>query len=223
MNISIVLPEHNPEKELLNKVIKAVKNQKYNGKKEIIEVNLGLGLAASLNYGIKKAKYDIIVSLHQDCIPFGKDWLKKLVEPLKNTNIIATCSDVYDVENKKRYTPFLDEKGCAYKKIALEKVGYFDDKTFLNSGEDFDMYMKLKKIGRIVHPHTLVLHNHKGYLLKKSEHKKKQNANTYGCLFRIYGFSIPQLWKALALANIFNISYFYWFWRGFLKGKQDYK
>lgn len=223
MNVSVIIPEHKPDKEVLRKVISKVRNQKYLGKLEIIEVNKGLGLAASLNYGVRKAKYEIVVSLHQDCIPRTALWLKKLVEPLKDEKVVATVSDIYDIENKKLYTPFLDEKGCAYRKSSLFGAGLFDDSTFLNSGEDFDIYMKLKKIGEIAYPHAIVEHYHPGYLIKKTAHKKKQNANTYGCLFRIYGFKLPGWWRALLLANIFNPSYFYWFWRGYIKGKQDYR
>ena len=222
INVSIIIPEHKPNKELLKKVLLAVKKQKYSGKKELIEVNKGLGLAASMNYGIRKAKYPLIVSLHQDCIPEGSNWLSKLIKPLKKEQVVATCSDVYDVENKKKYTPGFDEKGCAYKKFALKRVGYFDDKTFLNSGEDLDIYLKLTKIGKIEEAHCVVNHYHPGYLGAKG-YKRLQNANTSGCLFRLQGFHYKSWWKAFILANIFNPKYFYWYWRGFIKGKQDFK
>jgi GT2 family glycosyltransferase len=222
MNVSIVMPIYNPDRNILKKVLDAVKKQKFAGKIELIKVEKGLGLAESMNYGINKAKYEIIVTLHQDCIPSSKDWLKRLTTPLKNLEVVACCSDVYDVELKKVYTPRLDEKGCAYSKEALKKVGLFDNKTFLNSGEDYDMYMKLKKIGKIAYPHSLVEHHHPGYLEAKG-YKRLQNANTWGCLFRVYGFSLPGWYKPLIKANIFNQKYFYWFWRGFLKRKQDFK
>lgn len=222
MNVSILIPLYKPNKKLLNKVLKSLKNQKFNGRREIIIIDKGLGLAASFNYGIKKSRYDIIATLHQDCIPSSNGWLRKLIEPLKDEKIVATCSDVYDVESKRTYTPALDEKGCAYKKAALKKVGYFDEKTFLNSGEDMDMYLKLSKIGKIEYPHSVISHNHPGYLSAKG-YKRLQNANTSGCLFRLYGFRYKSWWRAFIFANIFNPSYFYWYWRGFIKRKQDFK
>jgi len=222
MNISIIIPLYKPNKELLSKIKRTIKRQNYLGKLEIIEIDESLGLAASLNLGIRKAKYPVIVSLHQDCVPISDNWLKKLVEPLKNENVVAVASDVYDVENKMTYTPFLDEKGCAYKKKCLMEVGLFDDKTFLNSGEDMDMYMKLKDLGRIEYPRCKVAHYHKGFLIKKSRYKKLQNANTYGCLFRIYGFRLKNWWKPFLLANPFNILYSYWFWRGFITKRQRF-
>lgn len=222
MNVTVVMPIYNPNRNLLNRVKKQLKAQKFPGKIELIEVEKGWGLAKSMNYGLKKAKYPIVLTLHQDCIPISKDWLSRLIKPLENPKVVACCSDVFDFESKKEYTPALDEKGCAYKKSALEKVGYFDESTFLNSGEDMDLYMKLKKIGLIAYPHSLVEHHHPGYLGAKG-YKRLQNANTWGCLFRIYGFSLPGWWKPLVKANVFNPRYFYWFWRGFLKRKQDFK
>ncbi|MEK6823647.1 MAG: glycosyltransferase [Nanoarchaeota archaeon] len=223
MNVSIIIPIHKPDKSLLKKVIIGINKQEFKDKIEIIKVDKKWGLAKSLNYGIKKSKYRIIVTIHQDCIPKSNDWLSFLLKPLEKDEIVATCSKIYDLENKKIYTPLLDEKGCAYKKEALAKINYFDEKTFLNSGEDMDLYMKLKKIGKIEYPDCMVEHYHKGYLIKKSEYKIKQNANTWGCLFRIYGFKVPGVWGALLKANIFKFDYFYWFWRGFLKKKQDFR
>ena len=222
MNVSIVIPIYNPNKSLLKKVIESLRNQKFSHKKEIILIEKGWGLAKSLNYGIKKSKYKVIVTLHQDCIPSSINWLSTLVKPLKDDAFVASVSDVIDVESKKLYTPFLDEKGCAYKKNALKNVNYFSEDIFLNSGEDMDMYLKLKKIGKIAYPHTSVEHYHPGYLSAKG-YKRLQNANTWGCLFRVYGFHLPGWWKGLIKANALNWGYCYWFWRGFFKKKQDFK
>jgi len=221
-NITIVIPVYNPDKEILKKVEVALKKQNYGGKVQVIKVDEGWGLAKSMNYGIKKAKDNIVITLHQDCIPISNDWLSTLIKPLENPDVVASTSDVRDFEKKKTYTPLLDEKGCAYKKEALEKVGYFDETIFLNSGEDMGLYMKLKKIGKIAYPHSLVEHYHPGYLGAKG-YKRLQNANTWGCLFRIYGTSLPGWWKSLLKANVFNPPYFYWFWRGFVLRKQDFK
>jgi hypothetical protein len=136
--------------------------------------------------------------------------------------VVACTSDVKDYESGKTYTPLLDEKGCAFIKKILVDVGYFDEKTFLNSGEDMDMYLKLKKNWIIEYPHSIVEHYHPGYLGAVG-YKKLQNANTNGTLFRIYGLSFPGWWKSLIMANIFNWSYCYWYWRGFFKKKQDFK
>lgn len=219
-NVSIIIPIFYADNELLEKVEVSLNSQIFKGNIEIIKVDKGFGLAKSVNCGIEKSRYDIIVTVHQDCVPIGNEWLTNLVYPLSNLNVVASCSDVFDIENKEAYIPLLDGKGCAYKKDALKVVGYFDEETFLNSGEDMDMYLKLKKIGMIAHPHSIIEHHHKGYL-KPNKEKKMQNANSYGCLVRIYGFSMPKWYKGL-IKSVIDWDYCYWFWRGFIKKKQDY-
>ena len=56
MDVSIVIPIYKPDKALLNRVVKGIKKQDYDGKIEIIKVDQGEGLANQLNWGIKKAK-----------------------------------------------------------------------------------------------------------------------------------------------------------------------
>jgi len=240
-NVSIIMPIYKPDKERLKEIDAAIKEQKFDGDIEIIKVDECMGLAKQMNIGIKKAKYDIIVTLHQDCVPVGEKWLDMLVKsleespayddlehiyPFKMNGVptVACTSDVLDVETGASYTPLLDEKGCAYKRKALEKAGYFDEKTFANSGEDMDLYLKLKKIGNIAYPHSVVQHFHPGYLNPKGE-KSIQNANTLGALFRVHGFRLPGWWKGLLKATIFffQIEYSYWFWRGFFKKRQDWR
>jgi GT2 family glycosyltransferase len=264
MNVSIVMPVYKPDKVLLKKIYSAIKSQKFKGKVEIIRVEEGLGLADSLNYGTKKAKYPIIVSLHQDCIPVGKDWLDKLVSPLKDKKIVASVSkvempralwDSFDsiskilsVKEQKIITPLLDEKGCAYKKSALIKVGLWDSTTFRTAGEDFDMYLKLKRIGQIAYPDIKLVHYHH-FTWKKRLKKEFQLSNGFGALVKIYGkkmpvwyigllksipiLGYPLFFKGLNLKRLgklifvtpflllfVNFIYFYGFWKGFLMGRQ---
>ena len=94
LNVSIIIPLHNPDQKILKHILKKLQSQSYEGKIEIIKMEEGLGLAAALNSGIQKSKYDIIISFHQDCVPASNNWLKKLVEPLKQKEIIATVSKV---------------------------------------------------------------------------------------------------------------------------------
>lgn len=222
MNVSIIIPVYNPDGRLLKKILTIVKKQRFDGNIELICVEKGLGLAASLNYGIKKSKYPVIISLHQDCLPVSENWLSSLIIPLKKKKFVASCSDVYDVETGIRYTPLLDEKGCAYKKEALKRASFFDETHFLNSGEDMDMYLKLGRIGKIFYPHCIVEHYHQGYLKKKTARKILQNANTSGCLFRKWGFKLPGWWKSILMANPLNPMYCWYYWKGFVKKKQDF-
>ena len=266
MDVSIVIPIYKPDKDLLKKVLEGVKEQDYNGKIEIIKVDKGWGLADQLNWGIKKAKNEIVVTLHQDCIPASKTWLKKLVVPLKNKEFVASSSKVelpyhfwkkfdrvsrvLSAKEQKVIFTVLDEKGSAYKKSALIKVGLFDSKNFRTAGEDDDMGLKLEKIGKIATPNPKIIHLH--HFDRWGRIKKElQCANGLGALIRIYKFkiqiqyvivgfikAIPFLgWPIflfrfpyskmklssilwIPLSLVLNFIYGIGFWKGFLEGKQ---
>jgi len=264
MNVSIVIPIYKPDKEILYKIEESLKKQKFNDKIEIIKVEKGLGLAESMNYGIKKAKYNIIVTLHQDCVPENEFWLETLVKPLKKKKVVASVSRVYlpyefwnkfdfiakvmSAKEQRVITPLLDEKGCAYKKEILMKVGLFNKKEFKTAGEDFDMYIKLKKEGRVVYPNCKVLHYHK-HTGKNRFKKEIQLSEGFGVLVRKFKTKMPKYWigliKAIPIVGwpvflinfpykkwifgglfwiffsiIVNFLYVYGFWKGFIKGEQ---
>lgn len=257
------MPLYNPDKILLSRIRKSIKSQDYQGQVKIIEVDKNLGLADSLNYGIKKARTEIIVSLHQDCLPSSRDWLKKLVEPLKDKKVIASVSKVelpyslwknfgllarlMSAKEQRIITPLLDEKGCAYKKSALIKAGLFNGKIFRTAGEDFDMYLKLIRLGEIAYPDAKVIHYHNFYFSKRLK-KELQLSEGFGALTRIYknqmpkyylGFlkSLPLIGWPIFLLNfpylkikfsllwiplsfLINLIYSFGFWRGFIRKKQ---
>ena len=216
MNVSIIIPVYMPNKEILKKVLNSIKKQKFYWKIEVIKVEKGLGLAASLNYGIKKAKHEIVVSLHQDCVPSETEWLKKLLEPLKDKDIIASVSKVHlpeelwgklsifarslTLKERGAIVPLLDEKGCAYKKSVLKEVGFFNEKDFRTAGEDFDLYLRIKNKGKIAYPNCEVLHFH-ATSLKARLNKNYQNANGYGALVGIHGREMNRWWAGVLKAT----------------------
>lgn len=263
MNVTIVIPVYNPDKEIFKKVELAIKNQDYDGKIKVLKLQKG-GFGATFNYGLKKAKTEVVISLHQDCVPSSTDWLKKLVEPLKDKDVLASVSKVelpfefwnkFDIMGKilsekeqKIITPALDEKGCANKKSALIKAGLFDTKHFATAGEDYDMYLKLLKMGKIVYPDVKVIHYHR-HTWKNRLKKELQLSNSSGALVRIHGTKMPHWYvgiiKAIPLLGwlvfllginvkklkflsfiaiplyfLVSFIYCYGFWKGFLMGRQ---
>lgn len=222
MNVSIILPIYKADKEILQKVIDALKKQKFSGKFEIMPIDKGWGMAKQMNYGIINSKYEIVVTLPQDCIPEDEYWLEKLVAPLKDKSIVASASKVHfppelwesfgiltramTLNEKGTITPLLDEKGDAYRKSTLKEVRLFNEYNFRTAGEDFDMYMKIKSKGKIAYPNTLVLHIHPT-TLKQRLRKTYQYANGFGALLRMYGARIPRgyvgVLKAIPLIGIF--------------------
>lgn len=213
-DVSIIIPVYKPDKELLKKVINSIKNQDYRGKIKILKIQKG-GFGTAFNYGLKKAKTEIVISLHQDCVPSSNDWLKKLVEPLKDKEVVASVSKVelpfefwnkFDVVGKilsekeqNVLTPLLDEKGCANKRSVLLKVGLFDTKHFATAGEDFDMYLKLSRIGKIAYPDAKVIHYHK-HTWKNRLKKEFQLSNGCGALVRIHGIKMPRWYVGILKA-----------------------
>lgn len=110
----------------------------------------------------KKAKGDILVYLTQDVVLADNSSLEKLVRPFTNDETIGACcgrqlpypdaspyaihlrnfnyssaSSIKSYEDKPRYgikTAFLSNSFAAYRKKALEKIGWFKEKMIL--GED---------------------------------------------------------------------------------------
>ncbi len=263
MDVSIIIPLYRPDPELLQRIQKSLDEQEFSRRKEVLFINNG-GLAQNINKGIRKARYGIVVVLEQDCIPSGKSWLQNLTEPLKEEGIVASVSRVHLPEDLwKRFdvfaraltlhergpiTPLMDEKGCAFNKSALQRLGLFNEKDFRTAGEDFDMYLKLRSAGKIVYPDCEIIHVHPTRW-KQRLFKNYQYANGYGALVRKYKRRMPR-WYAgiikstpilgmlafsmsypfrrglflypfyLLLTPILHFMYVWAFWKGFLSGRQ---
>lgn len=262
-DVTIIIPMHNPDEDVLKKIDGAISNQKFSGEIDIIKVS-GMGLAKAINYGIEHSKTEIVITLHQDCVPSSKDWLKNLVIPLKDDIVVCSVSKVelpeyfwkkfgffariMSAKEQKIITPAMDEKGCAFRKSILKKVGGFDSEIFRTAGEDVDMFFKLKKHGKISYPNAKVIHFHR-HTFRNRLKKELQLSEGFGVLFRIYGKGTPRLnmgffksipifgwplfwikfpyrkmffggivWIFLSLA--INIIYTLGFWKGFLSGRQ---
>jgi len=180
MNVSIIIPAYNNERTI-GLVVDALKNQKYDyGCMELIIIDDGssdstieiceayglkvirnkmnYGLGFTLNKGIELSEHEIVVTLHADTLPLSNTWLSELVEPLLNSDYVASCSFQYspDCTNDDlsiwekflwaRYSPHhaLNNQADAYKKNVVAGVGFFDDKTFKTATEDEDMALRLR-------------------------------------------------------------------------------
>ncbi|MCP6719188.1 MAG: glycosyltransferase family 2 protein [Patescibacteria group bacterium] len=204
-NMEIILINDMSKDETLNKINKFSKNKFV----KIINNEKNLGLVKSLNKGIKKSRGEIIVTLLGDCYPLNNFWLKELLKPFKDSRIVASTARVrYPSWLWERFDPLtreitkkwvgdflsgLDQKGVAYRKDSLLKVGFFDESTFKNFGEDFDMTFKLKKIGKTFHGTKGIIIHEDHYDVKRVIKISESYGRAFGLLFRIYGFSLPQL------------------------------
>lgn len=262
--IEVVIVDKKTDREVI-RLIKDFSEKSRRIRVVIIKVNENLSFASSMNEGIKKARNNLAVVIQQDCIPVSEFWLDNLVAPFKDKRIVATVSRVrfpdelwsqlnilakaIMIREKGVNTPLLDEKACAYRKDILNKTGLFNDKDFKTAGEDFDMYIKLKKCGIIGYPDAEIIHYHP-INFKSRLSKIEQYANGTGTLVRIHGKDMPRWYigmsKAIPLLGIapfilsFPIRRSLWlypvyvlitpilhylyikgFWKGYLSGRQS--
>lgn len=191
-SVTIVIPTHSAP---IDTVVTAVKKQKYKGKVFIIALDNGerdrskempkgityikneknLGLAGSLNKGILLAKTEFVITLHQDCVPVGTDWLSLLMQPLADSSVVLSSSQQelplsiwknFSFWHKVFAVPELQlqktihERATAYRRDVVVRCSLFDNKTFLTAGEDADLFMKMRKHGSFVVSSALVSHVH---------------------------------------------------------------
>lgn len=158
------------------------------------------GLAAAYNRGIKAARGDLVVTLHQDIV-LEKDSLEKLIEPFRNEKVAASThvvSHPMEIWNKYNFWQKcffsrlagkdfsgIDGKFDAFRKDTLEKIGLFDEENFKTAGEDGDMVYKLKKAGRIAETDAKIVHLHKidpNFSWKDIVRKQAQYSEAQGAL-----------------------------------------
>lgn len=188
-NITVVIPAYN-EQENITTCIQSIKNSNYPKQKmEIIVVDDGStdstikeikkfkdvkilstkheGKPNALNLGIKKAKYEYIVTIDADTI-LDKDCIKNLVAPLKNKEVGATTGTnkirrkknllehfqhiEYSYNNlvRKAFSQSFKEgiwfygAVACYKKKVMKKINYFSNDSLT---EDMDILFKIQNEG----------------------------------------------------------------------------
>lgn len=219
--VEIIIPEYKPNKKLLGELIRFLKKNK---EIKITELEGMGGLAKTYNRGMKAAKSEIVITVHQDCLPLEKHAISKLLKPFEDAKTVMAYSWILDQETNKKYFPHPpDGKFVAYRKSALKKVNYFNENTFFTGGEDVDLYLKMKKVGKIVEVDTGIVHKHIGYLGNKTIEKRKQNGSINGCLTRVWGIKNPFWWKAIIMSFRYPSTYGKYFVKAFISKKQDYR
>jgi glycosyltransferase involved in cell wall biosynthesis len=191
LGVSVIIPAYNGE-STLEMCVASVLEQDYEGPLEIIVVDdcskdstpniaerigaevikhsRNMGLAASINDGIRNARFHLVLILHQDCILTSKKWLPTMVSELLSDNTIGVVSsptfipehvfNSYSIWEKVRVS-WLHEKvpkmshykelnhdifdKCdLFKKKVFEDIGFFDNKHYRTFMEDSDMSVRLR-------------------------------------------------------------------------------
>lgn len=189
-DVSVIIPAHNEEKNIKN-TIESILRAKYDKKKEVIVINDGstdntekilieickhhmevkffntphIGKAEALNFGIKKAKNEILVILDADS-EIENDGLTKICTPFSDNEIMAVGGVIraklsknpltwfqdldYVISSSWRYicdkidASYMLPGFAAFRKEALCEVGGFSTDTL---SEDVDVGLKLRAKG----------------------------------------------------------------------------
>lgn len=190
--------------------LKVIKKFKKNSKVKIIENKKNIGLASTLNKGVKLSKYDSIAIIWCDCELISNKWLNKMAKVMdSNPKIAVVRSNLilpkklwasYDFWNKlltlDQYIRNLKkqrfERPTMFRKKVLEELGGYNHKTFRIAGEDTDICLKISKKGYLMPPgKTDILHEHGAYNLSFYNHlfnKALPLAEAGGVNFRINNF-----------------------------------
>lgn len=231
-NISVIIPTYNGAKTI-GKVLDSIFSQKYDGDIEIIVVNdhsidntlevvkqynvivvnneVNMGLAKSVNKGVMKAKYDIVCTIHEDVLLVDTTWFKKLVPYLMEDDVAITTSpvilppNIYDSlgfwekalfswevsdtqDNSVITLNYSDGKNDIFKKNIFLRFGGFDGDTFRVACEDVDLSKRLQKAGyKILSLPVPVYHLHSSHATGLSTiifKKNPQLSEGQGVLFR---------------------------------------
>jgi len=211
--ISVIIPAYNAEKTIAS-ALEALLNQKYPRKKyEVIVVDDGSkdntykvakefpvkvykikhkGPAYARNFGAKKAKGNIIFFTDADCVP-DKHWIKNMVEPFKNPEIVGVSGTYrtlnsnkfaarfcgYEIEHrhrsmkKQRFIDFIGTFSAGYRKNIFFKFKGFDERFKKAQGEDPELSFRISKAGlkMLFQPKAFVYHPHPDRLWKYLKQK----------------------------------------------------
>jgi len=197
--ISVIMPAYNGEKTIgdsiesvLNQTYKPVelividdasqdktfeKANKYKHTNSVafyrvIKHTSNLGLAATLNHGIKESQGKHVLILHQDCMLADRNWISNALKyftnskvavvtgyygiPPKKLSFVAKAFGIfrrqYHAPNSKRIheqVTFSEGKCDVYRKDVLEKIGGFPER-FRIAGEDLFVSYKIRQHGFLI-------------------------------------------------------------------------
>ncbi|MCD6434041.1 MAG: glycosyltransferase family 2 protein [Candidatus Diapherotrites archaeon] len=112
------------------------------------------GVTKARNAGIKKARYEIVVNMDHDCIPY-KNWLREMVKPFADPKVGVVSG----------YGGY-GGTSTAFRRKLLLKVGGYDEDYFYFR-EDTDLTFKIMELGyKFVKIKPLYIHDHKEIIPK---------------------------------------------------------
>lgn len=198
-NFEIIVINDNPKSKPSLSMNRFIKSNKI----RLINNSVNMGIARSLNVGIKAAKTNTISILCRDFFPENKQWLRHIVEKLYSNKKIGFVGSAIDNEKRvwQNYSfliklfafKYMYKRGYGggnYKKEVFNKVGLFDTDTFVFAGEDGDMHIRVKEVGyKIEYIEDCIIHKHfeKDDTLSKILRKEYHYGLGHGARKKKYG------------------------------------
>ncbi len=207
----IIIVDNHSTDDSLSKIKEfSVNNKRLNIK--ILNKVLNTGISNSYNMGVKSSKSNHVILMQADGVLPSKREISLIMKPaLEENNISASTSFIlmpkkvwnkYNFWQKCMFCPALEKDQRSFtgkfnyinKKLFL-KAGGFDENNFNASvgGEDVDLTMRLKRVGRVVETNARVIHLHylgKNYSVMSWALNRKLLARSYGKIIRMHKFNL---------------------------------
>jgi cellulose synthase/poly-beta-1,6-N-acetylglucosamine synthase-like glycosyltransferase len=213
------------------------------------------GPAVARNIGAKSAEGDILLFTDSDCKPC-KSWISKMVKPFSDSNVVGV-SGTYKTWNKDKLVArfvgyeialrherlksrenidFIGTFCAGYKRDVFLRVGGFDEKFRIASGEDTELSYRLSSLGYKMKfvSNAYVFHKHPDnlswYMKQKfgrgfwrvrlyNKHKSKIKGESYTpfsvliqipimVCFMFFSFSLAFLGFSSLVIGLFNNAFF---------------
>lgn len=228
----IIIVDNHSTDDSLSKIKKfSANNKRLNIK--ILNKVLNTGISNSYNMGVKASKSNHVILMQADGVLPSKREISLIIKPvLEENNISASTSFIlmpkkvwnkYNFWQKCMFAPALEKDLRTFtgkfnyvnKKLFL-KAGGYDEKNFNASigGEDTDLTIRLKKVGKIVETNARVIHLHylgKNYSIVSWALNRKLLARSYGKIIRMHKFNLTlqsQLLVIKPLLALFSLMLF---------------
>ena len=207
----IIIVDNHSTDDSLSKIKKfSLNNKSLNVK--IVNKSLNTGISNSYNMGVKASKSNHVILMQADGVLPSKKEISLIMRPaLEENNISASTSFIlmpnkvwnkYNFWEKCMFAPALNKDQRSFtgkfnfinKKLFL-KAGGFDEKNFNASigGEDVDLTIRLKKVGKVVETSARVIHLHylgENYSMASWARNRKLLARSYGKIIRMHTFHL---------------------------------